>query len=250
MISSDHILLGLIGKPVKHSFSKDFFTKMFKRLRLTNYQYELYELQQIEEFQQLITSHPQLRGLNVTIPYKIAVIPFITELSSEAKRIGAVNTIKIEPNGKLIGYNTDYYGFRKSLGGWLGKARPKKGLVLGTGGASLAVIPALQDLGIEVQLVSRQSTKRSISYEELKTRDLAEYPLIVNTTPLGMAPTMETSPDILYDQINSSHFAFDLVYNPNNTSFMQQVQLQGGKVKNGLEMLESQAEKAWEIWTS
>lgn len=242
-------LLGLIGKPVKHSFSKEYFTAKFKRLHLLNYRYELFELSQIEDLKLLLKREPHLIGLNVTIPYKKAVIPYLSNISKEARIIGAVNTIKVESSGSLSGYNTDYYGFKTSLIRWLPRQMPEQALVLGSGGAASAVIVALRDIGITPQIISRNPLGKAISYDQLKNRDLQSYALIVNTTPLGMDPHPESHPDVLYDHINEGHFVYDLVYNPATTTFMQKAQERGAQVKGGLEMLQLQAEKAWEIWS-
>lgn len=248
-MSSASKLYGLIGKPVKHSFSKDYFTKKFAALDLKHHQYQLFELAHIEEFTTLIEDHPQLLGLNVTIPYKKLVIPYMTSLSPEAEKIGAVNTIKITATGALIGYNTDYFGFLSSLQSWLNGYLPPQALILGTGGAAMAVRTALDDLGINYKLVSRQPKSEALSYEDVDALNLASFPLIINTTPLGMAPDLESAPSLNYHQLGSDHYLYDLVYNPTVTTFMEKAQARGARVKNGLEMLHLQAEKAWEIWS-
>lgn len=242
--------LGLIGRPLGHSLSQEYFHQKFQDLGLEDYEYQLYELQHIEELDGLIADVPLLIGLNVTIPFKRSVIPYLSSLSNEAKRIKAVNTIKISPYGELVGHNTDYFGFLKSLTAWMDDYTPEKALVLGTGGASAAVSAVLEDLKIASQTVSRNSSPSSISYEQLRQDfDLHDYPLIINTTPLGMFPKSKSIPDINFARIDNRHYLYDLVYNPEQTAFMKQGQKQGAKVKNGLEMLHLQAEKAWEIWT-
>ncbi len=243
-------LFGLIGKPLDHSFSQRYFTEKFKSLGLEDHLYQLFELSNIEEVEALIAEHPQLVGLNVTLPYKKQVIDFLTDLSPEAQRIGAVNTIKFNPDDLRVGYNTDYHGFYQSLKTWLGSSTPKNALVLGTGGASMAVTCALEDLGMDITPVSRKPSEEVISYQQLKELDLRNFELIVNTTPLGMAPHITTLPDIRYEQIGRDHFLYDLVYNPQVTAFMKQGKQQGAQVKGGLEMLQLQAEKAWDIWTT
>ncbi len=250
MTGAKENLLGLIGRPVKHSFSKDYFSAKFLELNLENFKYELFELKFIEDLELLLAKYPQLVGLNVTLPYKKAVIPYLSSLSDEAQRVGAVNTIKIGPSGLLRGFNTDYYGFKISLVHWLDEFKPHKCLILGTGGAAAAVNAVLKDLGIDLLMVSRTATASAISYDNLKEKDLEEYPLIINTTPLGMSPEVASLPDLSYDQISSSHYVYDLVYNPMVTTLMKTAALRGAQVKNGLEMLQLQAEKAWEIWTS
>jgi len=241
--------LGLIGNPLSHSFSKLYFTKKFRELELTNYHYELYELETIEEFLPLVRNTPDLMGINVTIPYKKEVMSFLDEISPEAEAIGAVNVIKIDGH-KLSGFNTDYYGFKTSLLNWLPESWQGKALVLGTGGASLAVIAALTDSEIPFQVVSRNSGPDLLTYDQVKVLDLlATYKLVLNTTPLGMQPQIKTAPDLDYHKIGPRHFLFDLVYNPVLTTFMSNGLSMGAMVKNGIEMLELQAEKAWDIWT-
>lgn len=241
--------LGLIGNPLSHSFSKSYFTKKFRELELTNYHYELYELETIEEFLPLVRNTPDLMGINVTIPYKKEVMSFLDEISPEAEAIGAVNVIKIDGH-KLSGFNTDYYGFKTSLLNWLPESWQGKALVLGTGGASLAVIAALTDSEIPFQVVSRNSGPDLLTYDQVKVLDLLPtHKLVLNTTPLGMQPQIKTAPDLDYHKIGPRHFLFDLVYNPALTTFMSNGLSMGAMVKNGIEMLELQAEKAWDIWT-
>lgn len=240
---------GLIGKPLSHSFSESYFTEKFRKLGLSNYQYGLYQLETIEELLPLIKKIPDLTGLNVTIPYKKEVLAFLDEISPKSEAIGAVNVIKIDGN-KLSGYNTDYYGFKTSLLNWLPESWKGKALVLGTGGASLAVTTALTDSNITFQTVSRNTGTDLITYQQAKDLDiLSTHELIINTTPLGMQPDIQTTPDLDYEKIGPNHYLFDLVYNPATTTFMKNGLSKGAKVKNGLEMLELQAEKAWEIWT-
>ena len=212
--------------------------------------YLAHPLESIEQFPELLKANPNLMGLNVTIPYKEQVIPFLDELDSKTKEIGAVNTVKIK-GGKLTGYNTDYYGFRDSLIKFIGSnPMPEKALILGTGGASKAVKKVLEDLAVEFQFVSRDKSETAITYEELNTspHHLITSSLIINTTPLGTQPNIEEFPSLPYKQLTSNHFLFDLVYNPLITVFMQKGIDAGCWVKNGLEMLNSQAEKAWQIW--
>ena len=244
---------GLIGKKLSHSFSKRYFKEKFTKEGIINSYYELYELQRIDELKGLLDQNDNLRGLNVTIPYKKEVIPFLDKLDDTALKIGAVNTIKvIEENGSrsLVGYNTDYLGFRESLEIWLDGERPRA-LVLGTGGAASAVCAVLNDLDIEFKKVSRQGGDCT-SYEDLKKDAglFGESKLIINCTPLGMHPNIESMPDLDYDRLDSSYFLYDLVYNPELTAFMQRGLKQGARVKNGLEMLRLQAEHSWTIWNS
>ncbi|MCC5935671.1 MAG: shikimate dehydrogenase [Lunatimonas sp.] len=243
---------GLIGFPLSHSFSKKYFTDKFEKEGLHDCLYNLYEIPDISDLNQVLVSNPELVGLNVTIPYKLQVIPFMDELDPACEAIGAVNTIKIS-KGKLFGYNTDYYGFKSSLETWLGDARPRA-LVLGTGGASKAVVQALIDLNIAYLRVSRTKVNQEdpllITYEDLHSNSalLQAYTLIINTTPLGTYPNTERTPDIPIAQIDSRHLVYDLVYNPENTAIMIAMAEKGAKVKNGLEMLHLQAEASWDIW--
>lgn len=240
---------GLIGKTLSHSFSKNYFTEKFKKENIKNCAYDLYELAHVSELKHLIKNNKNLRGLNVTIPYKNDVIPLLDELDSRAKKIGAVNVIKITKEKKLIGYNSDYYGFKNSLKKWLGN-KSIKALVLGTGGASKAVVVALEDLEISFLQISRTASKTTINYKSLNSnREIYEsHQLIINTTPLGMHPKVDASPDLQYKWLTSSHYLYDLVYNPEETIFMKKGKEKGAQVKNGLEMLILQAEKSWEIW--
>ena len=243
-------VFGLIGYPLSHSFSKKYFSEKFEREGIKNARYELFELPDISGFPELLRQQQDIAGLNVTIPYKQQVMPYLDGLDASAEKVGAVNVIRKE-GSRLTGYNSDYFGFRSSLENW----RPDEGkglqaLVLGTGGASKAVTVALSDMGIPFQLISRQANNNSLSYEQLNGRPdiLKSHSLIINTTPLGMSPKTEAAPDIDYSQIDSNHFLYDLVYNPAETLFMKLGKEKGARVKNGLEMLEQQAEKAWEIW--
>ena len=241
--------LGLIGKSLSHSFSKSYFARKFQRENISGYRYDHYEIGSMDDFLPLLEKVPQLIGLNVTIPYKRAVIPFMDRLSKEAEAIGAVNVIKVDA-GKLTGFNSDYFGFQNSLLNWLPSQWQGEALVLGTGGASQAVEAVLTDQSIPFQFVSRQAGAQRVTYQQALDRELvASHKLIINTTPLGMHPKIETQPDLDYQQIGPDHFLYDLVYNPENTRFMQLGRAQGAQVKNGLEMLELQAEKSWEIWT-
>ncbi|RLD21761.1 MAG: shikimate dehydrogenase [Bacteroidetes bacterium] len=244
-------LYGLIGYPLTHSFSKKYFTAKFQKEGLTDHQYELFAIKSINKLSKTIQEHSNLKGLNVTIPYKEVVIPFLDKLDESAKIVGAVNVISIE-DGRLTGYNSDFYGFKQSLLKWLPlDYKEIEALVLGTGGASKAVIAVLNSLNIQFKLVSRTKSDNAISYEDLNSSSvITDSKLIINTTPLGMAPNIEASPDIPYHQISKSHYIYDLIYNPEETIFLKKCAAQDAKTKNGLEMLELQAEKSWEIWTS
>lgn len=238
---------GLIGKNISYSFSKTYFSKKFEDNNLVDYSYENFDIQNIEEFPQIIKNNPNLKGLNVTIPYKETVIPFLDKLSEKALKIGAVNTIKFTKKGKLKGYNTDYYGFKKSLKPLL-EAHHKKALILGTGGASKAVAFALEQLGILYTFVSREATENTIDYNRINATTFDNYQIIINCTPLGTSPNVAVCPDLPYDNFTSKHIAFDLIYNPEETLFLQKAKQNGAVIKNGMEMLVFQAEKAWKIW--
>ncbi|MDE5807729.1 MAG: shikimate dehydrogenase, partial [Muribaculaceae bacterium] len=240
---------GLIGFPLGHSFSEVFFTEKFTREGI-DASYSLYPLGNINQLNQLMIATPELSGFNVTIPYKEKVIAFLDEVSKEAKEIGAVNVVKItEKKGKKIlsGYNTDYIGFSESLSPLLPPGI-LNALVLGTGGASKAIAFALKKLGIKPILVSRRPEEGEIGYEDLMDDIIAKNLLIVNTTPLGMFPNIESCPPIPYHLLTEQHICYDLVYNPEMTKFMIKSKKQGATVKNGLEMLHRQAEEAWKIW--
>jgi len=239
---------GLIGFPLGHSFSKKYFTEKFEKEGLSNCEFELFEIPSIVGLKKVISENPTVEGLCVTIPYKLEVMPFLDEISPSAKQIGAVNCIQFKEN-KLIGYNTDFIGFRDSLAGWLEEERPKA-LILGTGGASKAVAAALDDLGIEFQFVSRSGKANAITYKELSQRPeiMNDHQLIINSTPLGTFPEIESMPPIPLDQISKDHLYYDLVYNPAETAMMKTVTEKGGRAKNGMEMLIGQAEAAWKIW--
>ncbi len=246
-------LYGLIGKTLHHSFSQKYFRTKFLKEGINDSDYLLFELPAIQEFPKILEAHPGLRGLNVTIPYKLEVMPFLDEIDPVAKEIGAVNTIKFKSGGKRIGYNTDYLGFKISLEKRLrDPLTTYKALVLGTGGASKAVVAALKDLGIDYKYISRTTSKDAISYQQLNSSPeiLNTHRLIINTTPLGTSPNVNAAPDIPYEWISDQHFLYDLVYNPAETRFLMNGKAKGADIKNGLEMLELQAEKAWEIWNS
>lgn len=244
-------LYGLIGVPLSHSFSKRYFSEKFEREGLADRKYELFPIASINQLPALITDHPKLRGLNVTIPYKETVIPFLDEVRSEAATIQAVNTISVREDG-LTGYNTDVYGFETSLRRFLQEhhAQPQGALVLGTGGASKAVCYVLDKLSLPFLKVSRNAEKGDLTYENIDERIIHQHELIINTTPLGMAPYIEAFPTLPYEYLTSRHLLYDLVYNPGRTAFLLKGARRGCPVKNGLEMLHLQAERSWAIWNS
>lgn len=238
---------GLIGYPLSHSFSQKYFTEKFQREHIAGCQYENFPIADIGEFPALIQQHPDLCGLNVTIPYKEKVIPFLSAQSEVVQAIGACNCIRIE-NGLLTGHNTDVVGFEKSL---LPKLQPhhKKALVLGTGGAAKAVHYVLKKLGIEFIEVSRTpSGSKKISYEQVTEAVIKEHQLIINTSPLGMYPKVDECPPLPYHALTSQHYLFDLVYNPAKTLFLQKGEERGAAIENGADMLIIQAEESWNIW--
>lgn len=247
-------VFGLIGFPLKHSFSSKFFTEKFAKEGI-DAEYLNFEIEDILQIREVILFNQHLHGLNVTIPYKEKVIPFLDEISPEAKKIGAVNVIKIErrPNDmyfyKLTGYNTDYIGFKNSIVPLIKPEIHKKALILGTGGASKAVAQALDDLRIEWEYVSRTPAKDRFTYNDLSPSIISEYKVIVNTSPVGTFPNVNESPDIPYSLLTNEYLLYDLVYNPAETLFLKKGKEQGATVKNGAEMLEIQALAAWRIWT-
>lgn len=239
-------MYGLIGYPLSHSFSAEFFNKKFKEEKIAE-KYCLFPLKTIEEFPKLTKTYPDLKGLNVTIPYKEKIIPYLDTLSEEAHEINAVNVINFEKSGKLKGFNTDIIGFRDSLIPLL-QDNMSSALILGTGGASKAVAYVLKKLEIDFSFVSRNKDKGHLSYNELDKETILNNPIIINTTPLGMWPEIDKCPDIPYEYINPGHLCYDLIYNPEETLFLKKCAKMGAHIKNGLEMLHLQALAAWNIW--
>ncbi len=241
---------GLIGYPLKHSFSIGYFNEKFKSENI-NAEYINYEIADIKDFRRIIEDTPDLCGLNVTIPYKEQVIPFLNELDKDTASIGAVNVIKIirqKGKVKLVGYNSDIIGFTESIRSLL-QPHHKRALILGTGGASKAVYHGLTRLGITCVFVSRtKKTPDMLTYEELSAEVMRTHTIIVNCTPVGMYPKVDLCPDIPYELLTPEHLLYDLLYNPNETLFMKKGAAQGAVTKNGLEMLLLQAFAAWEIW--
>ena len=237
---------GLVGKNIDYSFSRGYFADKFKKNGLLDCSYENFDLKEIEEIKSVFKTHG-LNGLNVTIPYKKEVLPFLDKLSPQSKKIGAVNTIAFNENGETTGHNTDAYGFQKSLLEITEKL-PASALILGTGGASAAVAFALEALKIQFNFVSRNPKKGQLSYEAVDTEILKHNHLIKNTSPVGTFPNTDKCPSIPYNELNASHTLFDLIYNPLETLFLRKGKEMGCTVSNGLKMLEFQAEKSWEIW--
>ena len=239
----------LVGKNISYSFSKGYFTNKFKELGLDSTEYVNFDIKEIKELPLKIKAHKKhLKGMNVTIPYKLDVFNYLDKIDKKAQKVGAVNTIKISKKGKLKGFNTDVYGFKKSLKPLL-KNHHKKALILGTGGASMAVAYVLKKLNIKYKFVSRDPKgKKQIAYQDLTKKIIKSHHLIINCTPLGTHPNVSDCPDIPYQFISKEHLLFDLIYNPSETTFLRKGNEKGSVIKNGLEMLEQQAEKAWEIW--
>ena len=238
---------GLIGKDIGYSFSKSYFTNKFESEGLPH-TYQNFDIECIDKFIDIIKDIKELKGLNVTIPYKETVIPFLDKLDKKAKEIGAVNTIKITEDGTLNGYNTDYYGFKKSIESYL-KKNHKTALILGTGGVSKAVAYTLKKLGIEYNYVSRTvSNTATYTYENITEEIIENHHIIINCTPLGTYPKTNVCAPIPYDAITESHLLYDLIYNPEETKFLTIGKLKGATICNGLEMLELQADKTWKIW--
>lgn len=242
------IKLGLIGYPLVHSFSKKYFNEKFDNENIKNVSYQNYELKNINELKSLIKRNSDLRGLNVTIPYKEKVIKYLDKIDEKYLNIGAVNVIKIIDN-KLFGINTDYEAFKITLKEWLDNSFNSKALILGTGGSSKSVSLALKELNIDHNFVSRKKRKNVFSYEELlDIKIFSNYKLIINTTPLGMYPKINLLPNIPYRLITKNYYLYDLVYNPETTKFLEKGKRKGAKIKNGLEMLRLQAELSWNYW--
>ena len=238
---------GLLGRNISYSFSKGYFTKKFTYENLKNCSYENFDIPEINDFPEILFKNPDLIGMNVTIPYKEVVMPYLDELSKKAASIGAVNTIKFTKNGKSKGYNTDYYGFMESLKPLL-QTHHKKALILGTGGASKGVAYALKELNIDYLFVSRNEKENGITYNQINANTFDDYQIIINCSPVGTSPNIEGYPLIPYEYFTDKHIAYDLIYNPEETQFLKKAKNQGAQTKNGYDMLLFQAEKSWEIW--
>jgi shikimate dehydrogenase len=240
-------LYGLLGKTLKHSFSKSFFTDKFRKESLAH-QYENFELEHIGLLGALLQQHTNLKGLNVTIPYKETVLPFLHHKNEVVSAIGACNCIKVV-EGRLHGYNTDVVGFHDSL---IKRLQPQhtKALVLGTGGASKAVLYVLQQLNITAQTVSRTKKANTITYEEVTEAVMEDHLLLINTSPVGMYPHVNEAPQLPYSAVTKNHLLFDLIYNPEQPLFLQYGAAHGAQTANGYEMLVGQALESWRIWNS
>lgn len=243
-------LFGIIGFPLEHSFSKRYFDRKIKLLGLDQHLFNVFPLKDIEELPHIISHHPEMAGLAVTIPHKSAVIPYLKHIDLVASSVGAVNCIQIK-NGVMTGYNTDIIGFEASITPAL-QHHHQRALILGSGGASLAVRFVLKKIGIPFQIVSRVATQQEgwISYDALSEEIISQHQLIINCTPLGTFPDIEQKPDIPYQWLTPQHLLFDMVYNPEITAFMKEGMSRGATVLNGMKMLEIQAEANWKIWNS
>ena len=240
--------LGLLGKNISYSFSRNYFKEKFENENITDTTYVNFDLENIDLFPSIIKNTENIKGMNVTIPYKEAVMPFLDKINKKAKAIGAVNTIRVTKKGKLIGYNTDCYGFKNTIKPFI-KPHHKKALILGTGGASKAVAFSLKELGIDYKYVSRkQGDGITFTYSDLTEDIINNHHIIVNCTPLGTFPDVDVCADIPYNGITNKHILFDLIYNPSETKFLKQGKDNGAITINGLNMLKLQAEKSWSIW--
>ena len=242
-------LFGLIGFPLGHSFSRRYFSEKFREEGLADCRYELFPMASLTDLPALLKAHPNLEGFNVTIPHKVDILAWLDHIDPAAREIGAVNTVALR-DGALWGFNTDAWGLEQSLHGFLPSGFGSRALILGTGGASRAAQYVLNGMGIPFTLVSRNGIQEGLTYEELDARVLAEHRLIIQTTPLGMHPDVESCPPIPFPNLSENHYLYDLVYNPAETLFLLRGAQMGCRVKNGLEMLYLQADKAWDIWNS
>ncbi len=238
---------GLIGEHLPHSFSAKYFAEKFEREDIADCDYSLYELAKIEEVEELLKT-PDLVGFNITIPYKQQIMRYLDALSPEAERIGAVNCVNIDRDGRLTGYNTDIIGLRDSLIKFLDGVQPERALILGTGGAAQAVQYLMGEMEIEYLIVSRDLTKGNITYDQITPEIIQSHKLIINATPLGTYPNVDSFPLLPYAYLTSEHYLYDLVYNPPLTQFLSFGQDRGAHICNGQEMLIGQAEAAWTIW--
>lgn len=239
---------GLIGFPLTHSFSKKYFAEKFEKEKIEDVSYDLFPLENIDDVRLLFEVEKELCGINVTIPFKESVIQYLDDLAEDVKKIGAVNCIRINEFEKT-GFNTDYAGFRDSLIPLL-QTHHKHALILGTGGSSKAVSFALQQLGIEHTFVSREKKQQQFIYSELNKNILEAYQILINTSPLGMFPNIQDCPQIPYQHLTKHHLCYDLIYNPDETIFLQKAKQQNALIKSGLEMLQLQAEYSWNIWNA
>lgn len=243
-------IYGLIGKNIKYSFSRKFFLEKFKKESIVDSNYEIFDIPKIENVS-FVFQNPYLKGCNVTIPYKTSIIPFLTKIMPEAKSIGSVNVIKITNNKCKTGFNTDVLGFessfKKDLNQFINK-KNLKALILGTGGVSKTISFVLKKLQIPYQYVSRKKNTGFLVYDDINQNLLKEYKIIINCTPVGTYPNINSCPSLPYQYVSSKHYFYDLVYNPKKTLFLKKAEKKGALIKNGLEMFYLQAEESWKIW--
>ncbi len=243
-------LYGLLGHPLGHSFSAAYFSNKFQELGASDHAYIHFDLPSLDLIHDVLEAHPELKGFNVTIPYKEQIIPLLDGLDAEAKLIGSINCVKISENGERTGYNTDAYGFYHSIKPFL-ENKYERALILGTGGSAKAVSYVLKKLGIKVFFATRNPRESyHLHYSEITENNIAFFPLIVNCTPVGMAPNIDSIPPLPYNALTSDHFLYDLIYNPEETLFLRKGKEAGATVANGKLMLQLQAEKSWQIWKS
>ncbi|PKA83770.1 shikimate dehydrogenase [Ulvibacter sp. MAR_2010_11] len=239
---------GLVGRNIGYSFSKTFFSVKFEKEKRQD-TYHNFDIQSIEELPKIFEQNADLKGLNVTIPYKESVLPYMDRVDKEALKIGAVNTIKLHRDGRLVGYNTDHYGFAKALAN-LFPIHKKTALILGNGGAAKAIAYVLDTMDFDYKVVTRDKTDKTITYKDLTREVISSHFLIINCTPLGTFPNVHECPNIPYHYLTDKHLLFDLIYNPRETEFLKKGFAKGARVSNGIKMLEFQAKKAWKIWKS
>jgi len=247
-MSEEQKTYGLVGKSISYSFSEKYFTEKFKKNKIQNCTYKNFDLNNIKDLVSILKEN-DLKGLNITIPYKEQVLSYLDEIEDNAKLIGAINTIKINKDKTLTGYNTDFIGFINTLRPHI-NSNCKKALILGTGGASKAIEYGLKKLNIESKKVSRNKKKGDLTYLEIDSDLIKEYQIIINTTPLGTYPDIENYPDIPYKYLTKKHICYDLIYNPDETTFLRKSKKKGAITVNGLRMLEIQAEESWKIWNN
>jgi len=247
-MSEEQKTYGLVGKSISYSFSEKYFTEKFKKNKIQNCTYKNFDLNNIKDLVSILKEN-DLKGLNITIPYKEQVLSYLDEIEDNAKLIGAINTIKINKDKTLTGYNTDFIGFINTLRPHI-NSNCKKALILGTGGASKAIEYGLKKLNIESKKISRNKKKGDLTYLEIDSDLIKEYQIIINTTPLGTYPDIENYPDIPYKYLTKKHICYDLTYNPDETTFLRKSKKKGAITINGLRMLEIQAEESWKIWNN
>ena len=247
-MSEEQKTYGLVGKSISYSFSEKYFTEKFKKDKIQNCTYKNFDLNNIKDLVSILKEN-DLKGLNITIPYKEQVLSYLDEIEDNAKLIGAINTIKINKDKTLTGYNTDFIGFINTLRPHI-NSNCKKALILGTGGASKAIEYGLKKLNIESKKISRNKKKGDLTYPEIDSDIIKEYQIIINTTPIGTYPDIENCPDIPYKYLTKKHICYDLIYNPDETTFLRKSKKKGAITINGLRMLEIQAEESWKIWNN